>query len=62
MILPVTLRRALRATIASEKKNRKQLTLIHTPAVVQRRGEGGVEPLPGVFDIFLILPLVQSQF
>ena len=27
-----------------KKKNRKQLTLIHTPAVVQRRGGGGETP------------------
>ena len=48
-----------------KKKNRKQLTLIHTPAVVQRRGGGGgggMEPIAGVCNIFLILPLVQSQF
>ena len=44
-----------------KKKNRKQLTLIHTPLRSTTEG-GGVEPLPGVFDIFLILPLVQSQF
>ena len=36
-----------------KKKNRKQLTLIHTPTVVQRGGgvvqRGGMEPIPGVF-------------
>ena len=45
-------------------------TQIHTPTVVQGRGEGGggvggwMQPLPGVFDMFqyfeTILPLLES--
>ena len=62
MILPVTLRRALRATIASEKKKQKTINPHSYPRRGTTEGGGGVEPLPGVFDIFLILPLVQSQF
>ena len=42
--------------------NLRTYTQIHTPTVVQ--GGGGMEPLPGVFDMFqyfeTILPLVES--
>ena len=43
----------------SERKKKKQKTINpHSyPTVVQRGGGGGMEPIPGVFDIFLILPL-----
>ena len=48
----------------SERKKKKQKTINpHSyPPPWYNGGGGGVEPLPGVFDIFLILPLVQSQF
>ena len=48
----------------SVRKKKKILGRTHTPAVVQGGGggRGQMEPLPGVFYMFLILPLVQSQF
>ena len=48
-------------TISINLRTYKQ---IHTPTVVQRGGEGWMEPLPGVFDMLqyfeTILPLVES--
>ena len=46
----------------SERKKKLKTINPHSYPRRSTTGGGGVEPLPGVFDIFLILPLVQSQF
>ena len=48
----------------SERKKKKEQKTINPHSYPHRSTTegGGMEPLPGVFDIFLILPLVQSQF
>ena len=45
-----------------KKKNRKQLTLIHTPAVVQRRGGGGWNPSPEFLISFLFYLQCKASF